>query len=842
MVNKIKIYFFLALSLFLFTMCNKNKDEYFAEPDWLKKPLYEVLQNEGNFTSYLSCLDRTLYAPQIKEGGFFTLMAPNDEAFATYLQEKGYANVADIPLEEVNKIVAYSIVQSYWLSENLGDIFVGTVDNRYNTGDGFKKQTYYYETVYKDPEFNNSWVLDQNSTSTTFSTTANNFKYYPVFMQSYFSKANLTATDYNTFFPNTPYIGGESEDTGIVGNLYNGKIVKPNLKARNGIAHEVSVVGVPLENMDKVLRDNKYAEFKSLLDFKDITGKYVYKNYTEDVTQTEKFKLLRPNDAIDKIYVKSYNTSGLQPLTFSPALELVYDDNGVNLTQSNGYTLFVPSNNALTSYINNRLLKYYPTLTDLPVEALTTFINTHMVTNMIWPSQLHNLQVSTGEYINGEGAAGKKFDNFGVLDKTLASNGFVYSIDHVIKSKLFETVYTGIFLNPNYSYLDAVYRVYYNLSLRQELMKSVITGFPNVRYTLLLISNDQLKNDGFSFNSETSAFSNSLLVSTTVNDRIRRLARTHLFNGWLDNNVNSEVNFTGGIADYGGYGFRNTDYGDVIRYKNNQLQASGNIEEGTFVNIIKNETFDNGSVYTVDKMLQYSKRETSPTTSAGWNNGTLWYYIQQTALENTNVASFANCVQYVLKATSTDALLGISEENFYTIIMPNNNAIVRAVSSGDIVSVDSLKKYYDLKVAGSSLNVKQQTDVNKATAFLQSHFLQGYAFPDDRLPYLFPYNINSPNKNIVSTMYRITNESKKLYNQHTNIVVTKDAAGALVFTPDNVYIDGNLAVKGSYGLVTPAPRLVMGTSKSGNNGYRSNRICGRAIHHEYTNYFKFAIQ
>ncbi|VBB48009.1 conserved exported hypothetical protein [uncultured Paludibacter sp.] len=831
MVNKIKIYFFPLLCLLLFSACNKSKDEYYAEPSWLDKPLYEVLQNEGNFKSYLACIDRTLYAPQLKEGGYFTLMAPNDEAFSAYLNEKGYTSVDDIPIEEVNKIIAYSIIQSYWLSENLGDIFTGTVDDRYDIGDGLKKQTYYYATVYKDSEYDNRWVIDQNSTSTSFNTTTNNFKYYPVFMQTYFAKANLTAIDYNTFFPNTQYIGGQTVETGMIGNVYNGQIVKPNLKARNGIAHEVSVVGVPLDNMDKFLREDQYNTFKSLLDFKDVSGSYVYKNYIEDATQTEKYKLLRPNDAIDKVYVKSYNTSGLQPLSFSPALELIYDDNRSNLTQSNGYTLFVPSNDALTNYINNRLLKYYHSLSDLPIEAITTLINTHMVNSMIWPSQLKTSQVSTGEYINGQGALGNSYDNFGVTDKKFASNGFIYTIDHVIKSKLFETIYSGIYLNPSYTNLDAVYRVYYNLSLRQDLMKSIITGYPNVRYTLLMISNDQFANDGFTYNSETATFSNSSLVSTTVSERIRRLTRTHLFDGWVDNNINSEVNFTDGISEYGGYGFRNTDYGDVVRYKNNQLQASGNIEENTFVNITKNETFDNGTVYTIDKMLQYSKRESSPTTSDGWNSGTLWHYIQQTAQENSNVSMFADYVQYALKTTSTDALLGISEDNFYTIVMPNNNAIIRAQAAKDLPSLDSLK-----------LGTLSQERVDMCVKFVQTHFLQGYAFPDDRLPYMYPYNINSPNKNIVSTMYRITNEPMKLFNQHTNIVVSKDASGSLTFTPDDVYIDGKLIIKGNYGLPVPVPRIITGTAKTGNNGYRSNRICGRSIHHEYTNYFKFTVQ
>lgn len=840
MTIKTKVYSMLILCLLIFTNCNRGNEDYFAEPSWLEKPIYEVLQNEGHFKDYLACIDRTLYAAQLKEGGYFTLMAPNDEAFAAYLQANNYASVNDIPLEEVNKIVAYSIIQSYWLSENLGDLFTGTVGNRYDVGDGLKKQTYYYATVYKDPDFNNAWVIDQNTQSSAFSQSSYNYKYFPVFMQSYFNKSNLTASDYNNFFPQEEYIGGQTTPDGAIGNICNGKIVKPNMKARNGVVHEVSVVNLPLDNMDKVLQKPEYASFKSLLDFKDLSGAYLYKNYTEDVTLAEKYKLLRPNDGIDKVFVKSYNTSGPQPLSFSPALEAIYNGSSVT-TLSDGYTLFVPKNDVLMDYINKRLLKYYSSLSELPVEAITTLINTHMANTMIWPSSLKASQVSTGEYTNGAGSSGKTFAEFGVLDSKLTSNGFVYTIDHVIKSKLFETVYTEIFLNPAYHYLDLAFNKYFQLSLREDLMKSVITGYPNQRYTVLAISDDQFKKDGFSYNSETTNFSNSLLVGTNVTDRMRRLMRMHLFEGWVDGNVDSEVKFDDGIAEYGGYGFRTTNNGDVVRYKGYQLQASGNIEENTFVTVTKRETFDNGTVYSVDKPLQYSKRETSPSNAQGWNDNTLWYYLNQTAAENPNVSQFVDYIHYTLKSKTSDVLAGLSETNFYTFIMPNNNALSRARTNGDLPSLDSLKIEYN--DADNSYPFDQKR-IDLAVQFVKSHILEGYQFPDDRLPYLFPYNINSPNRNIVSTAYRVNNESLRLINQRTNIIVSKDqTTGAIIFTPDQVVSNGKVIIKGEYGFPTPYPRLV--TSKLttvGNNGYRSNRIVGRAIHHEYTNYFKFTIQ
>lgn len=830
MAKKITLFVILASLTLSFSSCNRDDDDYFAEPDWLAAPLYKVLQDEGRFQHYLACIDRTLFAGQIKEGGFFTLMAPNDEAFAAYMQAEGYASVDDIPADIINQIVSYSILQSYWLSENLGDLFTGTVNNSYSSGDGMKKQTYYYSTIYQDTEFDNNWVIDQNVNSPTFSSSTYNYKYYPVFMNSYFSKASLSEVDYSEFFPNIPFMIGMTKPEGVVGNVVNGYIVNPNFKARNGIAHEVSVLNLPMENMDKVLQQENFSTFKSLIDFKDLSGAYVYKSYVEDVALTERYKILRPDDNISSVYVKSYATSGPQPLAFSPAVETIYNGSDIT-TLSDGYTLFVPENSVLTDYINTRLLKYYNSLSELPIGAITTLINTHMVNTMIWPSELKSSQVATGEFINGVGNAGEEYSEFGVLDKQLTSNGFVYRINRVLKSKLFETVFSEIYLNPAFSMLNSAYTIYFQNTQREELMRSVITGFPNQRFSVLMISDEQLTGDGFLYNSETNSFSNPLMVGTNVTDRMRRMLQNHLFAGWVDSYVDTEVKFDDGVSVYGGWGFRNTVNGDVVRYKDSLLQASGNIEDNSFVKISKLASYDNGTVYTTDKLLQYSRREGTPAENVGWTYNTMWYFLTQTAQENTNVSQFVDYIQYAVKSPDSDALNGISENSYYTVIMPNNNAIIRARTNGDLPNLDSLKN--------GQLSPER---VELASNFVKSHFLEGISMADDRLPYLFPYNPNSPNYNILSTAFRVNNEKLRFVNQRTYVLVSKNDANALTIVPDNFYQMGELRITGSYGMVTPAPRIMTGAApRGGNNGYRSNRIAGRAIHHEYTNYFKFTI-
>jgi uncharacterized surface protein with fasciclin (FAS1) repeats len=156
------------------------------------------------------------------------------------------------------------------------------------------------------------------------------------------------------------------------------------------------------------------------------------------------FRKLRPGETIDKVYQKYYDL-----LAFSPLLENIYSEStGANETERSGNTLFVPTEEALQAYIQRKLLKYYGSVDKLPQEVVSTLINTHMVNGLVWPSLYKGSMTSTGEYVNGAGTYGKSFDEAGIVEKRLASNGFVYLVDSVIKSRYFETVYSELFLNP----------------------------------------------------------------------------------------------------------------------------------------------------------------------------------------------------------------------------------------------------------------------------------------------------------------------------------------------------------------------------------------------------------
>lgn len=811
MTIKTKIYSMLMLCLLLILSgCNKDKEEYFAEPGWLEPPIYTVLQQEGRFTKYLQCLDSTLYASVLKGAGLYTVFAPNDEAFTAYMTSRGYSSVANIPYSEIEKIVAYSICYSTFTLDSIG------------VQGGFKYKTQYYALPYKDPEFNNEWVVDQTMEN-VWTTSFNNYKFIPAFTNTFFSSFNppLSASDYNVFFPDVTFSGK---------NIQSGEILKADMRAENGIIHEVSTVNLPLDNIADILKKPENSIFKSLVDAKDEYGDYLFRTYTQvtSPTQLKTLQKIMPRENIEKIFVKYY-----VGLNYSLNLENVQDESGRYTPEKNGYTLILPTSSALSEYLQNRVMKYYSNTNELPEEITKTLIQAHMIPSLVWPATYANSLNGNGDYLNGSGSNGLKFTESSIKGATLASNGFVYQSNQVVKSRIFESVYSELFLNPAHKWANIGFVNNFNTSMREDLQKCILNGFISERYTLITFDDRLLVNDGFSYNSSNNTFSHSV-SGVTANSRLTRLLREHVFEGLANSEVNSEINdfATTGISNEDNWNFAVTSYGDPVRYKNNQIQAAGNIEDNTFVNLTKlNETYLNGTVWKADQPLQYSPRFSGASDDKKFKDLSLWEYLDRARTQNPNVKLFVDYLQRCIKTYPDDAastaLDGISTEQFYTVLMPNNSAMQSAISAKLIPPIDSIASAYPQAFA-------------RAAFFINSHIIQGRVFVDDNKKYLYPANANSLNKALVPVQAKVNNERLGLTNQSLLIEVSKTTSGLISWLPQDVMLGTKVLVSGK---VSGTMRVQRGkpTGTSLPNNYRSNRIACKAVLHEVNNYISFTL-
>jgi len=787
-----------------------DKYDYYDAPEWLEPPIYEVLQRQGNFSKYLQCIDSTLYASVLKGAGLYTVFAPNDEAFAKFLTANGYASVADIPSEKIEKIVAYSICYSTFILDSLG------------TGGTFKYKSQYYALPYRDAEFRNEWVVDQTIVS-GWSSLFNNYKYVPVFTNAFFNSFSpaLPSTSYSVFYPNVPFTGK---------NIQGGEIVKADLRAKNGIVHEVSTVNLPLDNLADIIAKPEFSVFKSLVDAKDIFGEFLFRSYIEVTSPTVLRALQRimPKESIEKIFIKYY--SGLN---FSLNLENVMDESLRYTPEESGYTLILPSNVSLNEYLKNRILKYYKNKEELPREIIRSLVQAHMVPSMLWPINFANTVNGNGDFVNGSGSSGLQFSQSSINGATLASNGFVYQSSDVIKSRIFESVYSEIFLNPAHLWSNIGFVNNFNNSLREDLQKCVLNGFTSERYTLITMDDQLLREDGFTYNTSTNVFSHSV-AGVNANNRLSRLLRSHIFEGLKNNEINSEISdfATPGIANMDNWNFTVTSFGDPVRYKGNQMQAAGNIEDNTFVNLTKiNDTYLNGTVWRADKLLQFSPRVTGSTDDRKFRDLTLWEYLDRARTQNPNVKLFVDYLQRCIKTLPDDptstALDGINTEQFYTVLMPNNTAMNAAINARIIPPIDSINSAFPLAFA-------------RAAFFINSHIIQGRVFVDDNKTFLFPVNAHSPNRALAPVLAKVNNERLGLINQSLLIEVSKTPSGLINWIPQHVMQGTRVLVSG---IVSGTMRTQRGrpTGTTIPNNYRSNRIACRAILHEVNNYFNFRL-
>lgn len=601
----------------LFTACQKKEwDAYYGRPSWLAPPIYQQLQAMGNFKHLLAAIDKSGYKATLSSGGYWTLFAPDDSAFEAFYQQMGIKGDDQLDSITASKIVRYALVYNAYREDQLIDYQKpGGAD----TSMAFKRQTAYYDWVYKE----NGKVVVAANRNGSYAANDNNYKYIPYFITGFLAANGLSALDYNFFYQNTPFTGF---------NVADANVIKANIPAENGIIHVINKVILPLPNLEQYLSTNpQYSEFKSLLD------RLV--RYQSNGSLTQRYQAL--TGSTDSVYVKLYDAS----LAFSPNNEN-YMLSGTD-AQTNGWTLVVPTNDVLKAY-EQKILRYYKTFDAAPPSVLLTLLNAHMWQQCLWPSKLKNT-------VNSESEP-PTFTLANVIDRKVCSNGFFYGINTVQDANEFRCIYAAAFLNPVYSLMTR--------ALDQDGIKFSIIN-PSVHYTMFMISDQAFRNNGYDYNENMSSWAYqapgaSVQYGSGPQSRVFRILETSVF---ITNN--------GELNDLSGEGIVEAWNGEYIRYKNNTIWASGNADDGTVIHIDSAETYYNGKVYYTDGMLKFTEHTVGYHIQqlANTDPNDFGYFYQY--LSNS-----------VIWQPSTQTILGMTPGTFYTVFIPTNQAISNAVKKG----------------------------------------------------------------------------------------------------------------------------------------------------------------
>lgn len=661
--NTIKLILFLVTAITMVQCRKKALDDYYGRPDTLEPGIYQVLEGRGNFKHFLAAVDKAGYKSTLSGAGYWTVFAPHDSAFQVYFSANNISGIGALDVEACRKIVTYALVYNAFKQERISDYQsnTGWIENV-----AFKRRTANYTGVYdtRDTSGNDIKAIasNRNNNGAQYYVPAdNNNKHIPIFETNYMAGKSLTAADYNYFYPASTYSGF---------NVAEAQVVEKDIPAENGIIHIVNRVITVLPSIDEYISSNSnYSEFKKLFD------RFLVQ-YVLNANATQNYFLI--NGVAKNVYTKVFNAS----LAFSPNNEnflKLQDNDG----QSDTYTMFVPNNATLRSYIDTVLLKHYPTLESLPINVIYDFVNAHMWRTVVWPSKFATTFNSVGEEARFDAATN-------VTDKKFLSNGVFYGTNKVQEANVFSSVYGKAYLNPNYSMMTSLL----NLDLKFQIS--------NIRqkYTLFLISNAALNAAGY-FADPT--------VSNNVNEQWRYIppgGGTQLTGSSalvrLQRILNMHVVPGRDITSLSSSGMAMTYSGEFVKYNSNTVIAPGNSDAGTMALVDSVKTAKNGTVYYLNRILEFSEKivgkhvETlgTPTTS---QFNYFWQYLKNSSIFNA----------------ATGEIQQVASGSFYTIFAPNNAAITAAVTAGFLPGTGSTPNF----------NPSALADKEKVNNFLHYHIL-----------------------------------------------------------------------------------------------------------------------
>ena len=672
-------YYLLVLPLLaLLISCSQDVfDQYYARPESLGAPIYQQLDAKGNFKNLTALIGKAGYKDILSKAGYWTMLAPNDEAFTKFFQEKGISDVTAIDSVTAAKIVKYALIYNAFRSDQLPDYqsAIGWEPNN-----AFRRRTAYYDgfqtkTINGSPMVIVGSNRNNRAGSNYYITGDSNNKYISYFTKDYFTAKSLSNYDYKFFYPTVDYVGF---------NVLDGTVKQADIIAENGIIHEMTKVSLPLLNIDQYLESNpKYSLFRSLLEANMVS--YVF---NQDATNTYHNYTKKS----DNVYVKVYDAGLFFSLNNENYLKQSDNDG-----QNDAYTLFVPEDAPLKKFITEVLLKNYPSLDKLPKFVFQDFFKAHMVSNAVWPSKVTSYNNNLDENI--------RF-NFGtdVTEAKVLSNGFFYGTNKIQASNLFYSVYTSAYLDPKFT---LVTRLFNDGSSYREITSNI-----DKKYTLFLPSDNVIKGLGFDYNTARSEWNYTSPLNVTVAGSVARTRLLRILYNCIVPTPNGELNNLSGSGI-----IRSGDSdlpGEYIKWSGNKVFAAGNEVLGNSANIIGFENQQNGRTYYIDNLLQYSEETQGFTLK------------RLSLLTNSNFLSFYT---YLLNSSIYDAttgkIQGVDLGTSYTFVVPSNAAITQAVKDGVLPGT--------IATGVPNFIPTTSTDKDKVADFIRYHILALRTASDDGL-------------------------------------------------------------------------------------------------------------
>jgi uncharacterized surface protein with fasciclin (FAS1) repeats len=444
------ILFSIAL---LLIACTKDPHERFDTPPWLGGTNIETLEKTGKNDIFLALMDKAEYRTSI-ENQLFTLFVPSDSAFNAYFKSIGINSVEDLSKDQSEELFGQHILVNPRSRTQLLYEYawqqLESPKGEYGTL-FFKKQSYSVPIDYsEDVRYNQTYggqtlQIHRGNTLIPLFTTE--------FFEDYFGDPE--GSDYLFLYPNRSWSGTQWHDAMVVPTKATPD-AEPSISTRtsSGFIYYIDRVVAPLPTIETYLynHQDKYGLFYDL------------------AQRFNNYQSLGINKRGERIYSKSYvgitdiaNTEGPRP------------GNPANMIYM--FSAFVPENNVLQDFLNNSVLKTYPTIDSVPKLFLEYLLQSHINTMLNLPSKMRKRFLNYyGEDINID-------VDKDITEVVMTSNGPVYGLNRILEPNAFTCVPGPLFFNNNYST--------FLIALNESGILSQLTQ-SDVNVTLFAPTNDEL--------------------------------------------------------------------------------------------------------------------------------------------------------------------------------------------------------------------------------------------------------------------------------------------------------------------------------------------------------------
>ena len=443
----------ICVCILALSSCQDQMDKHYEVPEWLKGSAWEALEARNDYTVFLKGAEIAGFKPILLGKSLVTVMAPNNDAFASYLSSKGKSSIEDFSDDELKKLIGFHIMYYSYDKEMLTNFRPIEGDGATDEEKQAEAGLYYkHRTRSSDAP---SIAIDTNGVEITL---YHNERMLPVFSPRLFQTKGIGAIyNYGYFYPNSEWTGNDGF------NVSNSSVIEYGVVADNGYLYLLDQVLEPLETIYTEL--SKRSDYSTYLD--------LYNQYTE-YTYDEQLTTDFGNGT--ELYLHNHNS-----LPNIANEWPVSDYRSISALSRNSFSVFAPSNNALNNFFDDYWLQGgYNSLFDVNEIALSYLIyNSTYSSSIVFPEEITN-----GNIINSyDMAIDFDVDQISSENRVMCVNGALYGLNQLNIPGMFESVTGPAFRYKNNSF-------YLNMLDKSRLLVGLSSN--EVELTALVPSDEQM--------------------------------------------------------------------------------------------------------------------------------------------------------------------------------------------------------------------------------------------------------------------------------------------------------------------------------------------------------------